>query len=161
MRRWFLALPLTTALFQTLFYYPKLPEQVASHFDAVGNPSGWSSRGGFFGISLGMIIAISVLFLVLSSVLHRLPRSMLNLPKKNYWLAPERREATYVFVRGQLLWFGFATQWFLVALLQLCIQANLAPGGRMGSGSFWFIFGSYLAFTLAWVLSFLVRFLRV
>ena len=160
MRRWFLALPLVMALLQTVLYYPQLPEKVASHFDMAGNPTGWSSRAGFFGAFLAVIVVISLLFWGLSLWLHRVPPALLNLPKKDYWLAPERREATYAFVRGQLAWFGFATQWFFIALLQICIEANLARENRLGNGAFWFIFGTYMVFTLAWTVHFFARFLR-
>lgn len=35
---------------QALYYYPQLPERMASHFGADGRPNGWTTREGFFGI---------------------------------------------------------------------------------------------------------------
>jgi uncharacterized membrane protein len=31
-------------LLQAFVYYPQLPAQLASHFDAAGRPNGWSSK---------------------------------------------------------------------------------------------------------------------
>ena len=53
LRRSFYGL-LAIAVLQTLYYYPQMPAVVASHFDGLGAPNGWSSRNGFFALYLGI-----------------------------------------------------------------------------------------------------------
>ena len=51
------------ALLQSAFYYPQLPQEMASHFDGAGVANDWSSRNVFFGIYLAMIVMLVVVFL--------------------------------------------------------------------------------------------------
>ena len=63
-KRVFFALTAIPVL-QTLYYYPQLPEVVASHWDGLGAPNGWSSRFGFFGVYLGIVILLAGVFIYL------------------------------------------------------------------------------------------------
>ncbi len=53
-RRIFFAL-VAIAILQTVYYYPRVPQVVASHFDGTGVPNAWSGRDGFFALYLGMV----------------------------------------------------------------------------------------------------------
>ena len=47
-------------ILQALYYYPELPEKVASHFDLDGNPNAWSSKQffiAFYSIVTGAILS--------------------------------------------------------------------------------------------------------
>lgn len=157
--RWILILPLAIVLIQAAFYYPRLPEKVASHFDMEGNPNGWSSRGSLLGVYLGAFALLTLLFLGTSSFLRKLPDFLVNLPRKDYWLSPERREATHDFIARQLVWMGLGTQVFFAVLFQLTFQANLSGENRLASVPFWILTVGFLAFIAAWTVRFLLRFL--
>ena len=158
--RWILALPLFVVLVQILCYYPLLPEKVASHWGGSGHPNGWSSKSAFFLIMLGTVVGVTVLFGILSAGIRKIPVALINLPRKDYWLAPERRDETHAFMSRQLVWFGFATGWFFVAVLQLSVNANLAEDKHLDSRSFLICLGAYLVFTIVWVVGFLRKFFR-
>lgn len=158
--------PLLVFAYQVLRYYPELPERVASHFDGAGNPNGWSSKSSFctsFAVLQGFLC---VFFLGLTVGIRRVPTALINLPRKSYWLAPERRESTFDFLGRQLLSFALVTQLFFVAIFHLVIRANL-PGAEQGVEAaqamgepFWILLVGYLGFTSLWTLWFLLRFLR-
>lgn len=162
MRRvyWLLAVPIAAVAIQALWYAPRLPERVASHFDAAGNPNGWSSREEFLATVAGVFAATSLGLLGLIAVLPWIPRPLINLPQREHWLAPERRAATIADLRRRLVWFAFATQVFLVAAIQLTLEANLAPDPKLPSGPLYAALGGYLAFTLGWLVVFFRRFAR-
>lgn len=163
--RLLLFLPPVIFALQAAYYAPKLPQQVASHFDAAGRPNGWSSRTSFFVTGAAIQILLLGIFAGLSFGIRKIPRSLVNLPRKDYWLAPERREETFAFMGRQLLWFALATQVFYIAIIGLCIRANLPAavpaGGAPAEGQpFLLLMAVYLGFTLLWGVRFFVRFLR-
>src|SRR5215210_4275920 len=87
-------------LIQAARYYPFLPARVASHFDVRGRPNGWMARQEFL---LFEVLAIGVIFGISfggPALLGKVPSSMLNIPQRSYWLAPERRSQTLEFMRG-------------------------------------------------------------
>jgi uncharacterized membrane protein len=101
---------------QAIVYYPQLPAQLASHFDARGLPNGWSSKSAYFALQAFIVLVLTLCFAVLPSLLERAPARLLNLPNKDYWLAPERRAATMARVASALTWFGCAGLAFVVVV---------------------------------------------
>ncbi|MBI4601045.1 MAG: DUF1648 domain-containing protein [Planctomycetes bacterium] len=156
----FLALLLLGAV-QVLVYYPQMPETMASHFDLRGRPDGWSSRGAFFGIEVGTLGLLALLFLVLPGQLHRIPAAWINMPRKDYWLAPERRAASLARMGRYLVGFGCASLAVLLGVFELAIRANLpgVPGGQGFRTSWlWTLLGALGAFLVGWVIAMLRSF---
>jgi len=155
---WIILTLIAALVFQVLYSYPRLPERVASHFNGAGQPDGWTSRGMFFLTYLGILSLVILIFLVLPLALRRLPAGMINLPNRDYWLAPERRAETFAFIGRQLLWFGTATLAFLGLTFQLTIQANLSPRRHLPTTFLLVALGIYGAFIALWLIRFLLRF---
>src|SRR5437588_11310819 len=107
---------------QTIYYYPRLPAVVAQHFGAEGNPNGWAPREAFFLISWVVLLGISALLMVTPRLLRRVPVAMINLPNKDYWLAPERKEESLAFLQRGTEWVGVLTTGFLVVVTHLAIR---------------------------------------
>jgi hypothetical protein len=82
------------ALLQNAWYYPRLPEQVAIHFNASGKADSWASKSHATFLMLGLQIFLPSFLLLTSQLSRSLPIQWINLPHREYWLAPERREAT-------------------------------------------------------------------
>src|SRR3954468_21478203 len=84
---------------------PQLPDRVATHFGAGGEPDGWMSRSshllfmGVFGLAFPLFV-VGLFF-----ILRFLPDSGLNIPHRDYWLAPERRSETFAYLFRHSLWF--------------------------------------------------------
>ena len=71
-----------------------LPDKVATHFGAGGRANGWMSRVEYAWMMTALVLAMPLaVWLVLAILPRRWPR-LVNLPHRDYWLAPERREAT-------------------------------------------------------------------
>ena len=145
------------AVVDLLSYYPALPEQVAVHFNAAGEADGWASKPGLVAIYLGTFPVLAAMFVGIAWGLRKLPASMINLPNKDYWLAPERREATLAFLASWLLWMGNATLLFLVVVLHLTLLANLQPEPKLPD-TFWPAFIGYLGFVAVWIVRLYRRF---
>ncbi len=142
-----------------IYYYPQLPERVASHFDAGGRPNGWMTRDTFIGFYWGMAGLAALIFLGLPRFLRRAPNKRINLPRREHWLAPERRAETVAYLGRQLLWMGCATLMFSIGVFHLAIQANLTDAPRLSPAAFQLIV-AYLIFTLLWVVRLVFKFRR-
>jgi len=65
------------------------------------------------------------LIVIATSLLPRvLPVSLINLPHRDYWLAPERAHDSLVFLSEQGLWFGCILVVFLAAVDGMLVRAN-------------------------------------
>src|SRR5579862_4934933 len=88
--------------------YPLVPNQMASHFDIFGAANGWMSKPAFFAFYAAMIaLAFAVEFFVPRSI-ARSSTSRINLPNKEYWLAPKQRNETLNYLKRQFAWYGCA-----------------------------------------------------
>lgn len=139
---------------QGLYYYPQLPERVASHFGASGAADGWSSKTSFFLVEALVVALMVVLFWGLPLAMARIPDGLINLPNKAYWLAPERREATFEAIRDGLLWCGVATLALIFVIFHWAIQANLEPPPRLPGSGMWLLLAGYLGFMTVWAVRF-------
>jgi uncharacterized membrane protein len=140
----FVALLLAVAI-QIAYFYPLLPDTMASHFDGAGRPNGWMSKGGFMGLYVGLLALMAANFLVLPVFLERLPVWLINLPNKSYWLAPERREQAWAKIQAYLLAFGNAAVALMLVVFQLAMLANLSES-RVLSPAIWILLAAFAAF---------------
>jgi len=152
------------ALAQAAWWWPQLPERVASHFDMADRVNGWMSRTGFLAVTVVLQVLIAGLFLGLPLLIERLPDALINVPHKDYWLAPERRRSTLAHMSAGLMAVGCATLLLLLVIFQgiFALNASLARGGA-GDGTpvlelpvpFLALMGLYLAAVagcLVWML---------
>ena len=98
MTRW---LPVFVALAAIVFcavdygyHYKRLPPRVASHFDAQGRADGWSTKGEMVGMALVTLVVVAATLAMMWLLAYYAPPSLINLPNKDYWLAPERQADT-------------------------------------------------------------------
>jgi uncharacterized membrane protein len=146
---------------QILWYQSRLPERLASHFDGAGNPNGYMSKTTFFGFHLAAIGVLTAVFLLLPALLRYVPSSLINLPNKDYWLAPERRKETLAHLSGRLTGFGAVTLALLAIVMELVIRANL-PGsdGKLPSKPMWILLGAYAVFLILWLIPTITHYSR-
>ena len=139
-------------------YYPQMPDPMAAHFDGSGQPNGWQSREGFFLLTGAMVLLVVVMFAGTGLLFRSLPTSLFNLPNRDYWLAPERRDSTIAFMARQMDWFGVGTLVLLAAVVWMAMEANLGPDPMLDSSTMWWLLGIYLVFTTLWLVHFVLKF---
>lgn len=152
---------LLAACVHAAYSYGKLPATVASHFGAGGMPNGWMSRDGLMATYLGLMAASAGMFWGVALLLGKLPAALINLPRKDYWLAEPRRESTLRALRDQMLVMGIVTSSLLVFVMSEVIIANLKPPPRLNDVLFLTVLGGYLLFVLGWCVMLITRFRRV
>jgi uncharacterized membrane protein len=92
------------------------PDVMAAHFNVQGNPDRLVPKLVFFGYQAQTVLVVIALSLVMQVLPMILPVQCINMPNREYWYAPERREATV----DRLSSFAAA----LFALILLGIQAG-------------------------------------
>lgn len=142
------------ALLQAAYFGPQLPDPVASHFNSAGEPNDWMARGAFIAFNLAMLIGMAALFLALPPLISKVPNEWINMPNKDYWLAPGHRESTLDTMARWMEWLGAATLALLLAITQLTIEANLS-GGQQLDDTVWNLTAGYLVVMAIWVVGFL------
>jgi serine/threonine-protein kinase len=105
--------------------YPKLPARIASNFDWAGTPNGWMSRQQFLIVTAVLILVFVGMFISVAGI-ARLPDDKLNLPNKDYWLAPQRRSQTMHMLCEWMRWFLVLTLSVLVLAIVTAVHANLS-----------------------------------
>jgi len=130
---------------------PRLPERIATHFGGGGRPNGWMTRAGleafdfrFLGFVLAVVIGSALLIRVL-------PVSLINLPNRDHWFAPERRRQSHARLLGHMLWFACLMVAFIIGVNHLVFRANLQPAGASLPGvGLVALLVSFLAVLVVW-----------
>lgn len=152
-------LSLAGAIVHLVWAAGQLPDVVASHFDAAGRADGQSTRATFLALYGVVIFVLGISFGGIGALIARLPDAAVNIPHREYWLAPERRAATLAWLVDQMALIGAVTIGFMIATMHLVVLAN-QPGRDGLPGVFWPLFTLYMVFTIAWAVWLTVAFRR-
>ena len=100
-----------------------MPPLVASHFVASGAANAFMPRGSYVNL---MLAAGVLLPAVLGEVIGALARlgGVARIPNKDYWMAPERREASLAWMVSHARWFSCLLSAFICYVHWLVIEAN-------------------------------------
>ena len=135
-----------------------LPERVATHFDTSGQPDGWMSRSGYL-IFMGALGIGAPLITVFTALISKyIPYKLINLPNKQYWLLPEHREQTYLYMTCLLLWMGCLEVIFFAGIHFLTIEANRAQPLELNMERFFILMGSFAAIIVLWLIVLIYHF---
>lgn len=139
-------------------YYSQLPAVVASHFDAHGAANGWQTKSVFLGFFVGAVALTSVLAFGVPYIISRTPAKLINLPNKDYWLAPERRTSTIAFLGRYFAWFGCAALAVATSSFDYAIRQNLHPAAHLDPPAIVYVLAGFLVFTALWLIRLLTYF---
>jgi hypothetical protein len=149
---------LTGAFLFVYYTGESLPEMVASHFSREGVATGFLPRAVYMRITLSTVLLPPMFLAVLPRLILRNPNARINVPNRDYWLAPERRERTVAIIVQQCTYFGVMLLLFLCYAHWLVVRANAAAPPTLSSG--WILAGLvvFLGFTVRWATRMIGRF---
>jgi len=147
---------------QLRHYYPIVPDPLATHFGVGMQADSWSAKQSFFTSYALIEIGMLIILLVPVFLQKRIPTSMINMPNREYWFAPQRSEKTWVKVSTFALWMAAVTLAFLIAVAEVMFRANLAnpTAPRLGVSFAWVV-GGFIVVMLAGTLWFYRQFSRI
>jgi uncharacterized membrane protein len=131
----------------------QLPARVASHFDASGAANGFLSQDAYRMFMLVIVVVVPIALYWLPRRLFQLPDARINIPNADYWLTPQRRNATIDYLSGRASFFAGFLLVFLCYVHWLVVRANALTPPVLSSQ--WFLVGLaiFLIATMIWVIS--------
>ena len=136
----------------------QLPAQIASHFGAGGVPNGWMSRNGYLLFMLAFAVVLPLAIVLGMSVLPRLKGNGINVPNREYWLEPVRREATLRFLAAHACWLGTLLVVFIAAIHLLLLEANAAQPPHLPGPLFITLLVMFAVALAIWMLTMVLHF---
>jgi uncharacterized membrane protein len=149
---------LALCIAHAVYYYPLLPDRVASHFGASGQPDAWSDKETFMKIYLAVVAVLAILFPGIGFVLRKTPSSLINLPNKDYWLSSERSQETINVLSRQFLWFGSATLLLLLDIFHQSFKVHLGEVEALEHPVASIV--AYVVFSMLWSVGLIIKFMR-
>ena len=146
------------AVAQAAWQHGRLPVNVATHFNALGQPDAWGPRGTLTAWHLGTMLFIAGMIEGIARINRLIPDEFLNIPHRGYWLAPERREATLARVSTMTHLLGCVVLAFLMGVFRQVYRAN--TGGDSLTASMVVLVAGLLISIAAILGGFLLRFAR-
>ena len=137
-----------------------LPARVAVHFGAQGAANGWESRDGYTIAMIALVIGLPLSLVVLLSVLPRFGACATNIPNKQYWLAPDRREGTFERLTRFATLLGVVMVVFLTAVHLVVVEANTSPRPTLPTAPFIAVMLGFAVAMIAWAVALTYGFRR-
>ena len=132
-------------------FLQRLPDRIATHFGTAGVPNGWMSREALGTFDLVFLAFVLTVVIGSAYLIRFLPVSLINVPHRDYWFAPERRRQSHARMFVHTLWLACLMVAFLIAVNQLIFVANLRPGPpHLRSRDFFVVPVGFLLAVIAW-----------
>lgn len=136
----------------------ELPVRVATHFGFEGVANGWMSRNAYQIFLFALPLVIGLMLMGVSALVRFCPAQLINLPRKDYWLAPERRALTAAMLRSRMMWLACLMMLFFGGLHVLTLEANRVQPPQLSMGGLLMSMMVFLLSLMIWVIFLLMRF---
>ena len=130
-----------------IYYYPFLPERIASHFNISGEADGWMNKESFLILMIIIFVVVNgslfgITFFIKSST------SIINIPNKEYYLSPERKDASLKIINNFLMLINNLTIVLIIVINYLIIRTNIEGTDKLTSYFIYIIIIYFLAMAL-------------
>jgi hypothetical protein len=113
--------------FVELFWaYYQLPQRVHAHFPSWVHLGGEGPRWVFVAISGSIPVLIAIVILISIRLVKRESEKFLQIPNRDYWLSPERREQTLDAIVSRIYLLGAIKFVADAIFIYAAVRANLA-----------------------------------
>ncbi len=131
---------------------------VATHFNGAGQADGWMSRDSYLLFIAAMGLGLSLFMIGIMYACSFFPDRWVNLPYKQYWLAPPQRASSYAFLFAHSFWLASLILLLMAGMHYLTILANrVTPSHLPGVLSISLLVGFLLGIGV-WCLALFLRF---
>jgi uncharacterized membrane protein len=137
--------------------YSSLPERVATHFDASGNPNGWSSKGSFITTWSLTLLGLNALWLIITLLVpfllvEKKIKWAVNIPNRDYWMSTdELRKICAELINALIFGMAFLTNALFAVIYYMIVQSNINPNARSSIWVVWIMVGILLIFSFVYL----------
>jgi len=143
-----------------LYWYPRLPDTLVCRVDLEGNPTGHMAKASLFRMHFSSLAVTALACGLLPLLMPRIPARMLSLPRRDYWMAPERREEAILFVQWWTGWLGVGIIAVLLAVHHSICVDSLTPDEPTSKAFTYVILVAVPLLIAVWLGVFWVKFLK-
>ena len=136
----------------------KLGDTVATHFAGGFLANGWMQRSEYLASSLTFSAVLPLVIVGIVGWLPRLFPGSVNLPNRDYWLAPERSAATFDTIAVRAVLLGALLSIFMAGVHWLILQANAVVPPQLPPKPFWTMLIAFITAFAFWIWAFWSRF---
>ena len=137
-----------------------LPDPIASHFDAEGEADAFMPRSQYIAIMMAVTVLVPLFIATLTGFAISRAGLRINLPNRDYWLAPERRAETIAFLTQQSSQFAALLVLFMCYAQWLAARANSTNPPSLDSGLFFLGMAVFMASVIIGIVRLVRRFRR-
>jgi uncharacterized membrane protein len=141
-----------------VFSASSLPSCVATHFNGGGEPNGWMSKSSYMLFMTVFSFVLPLFIIGISYTCRFIPAKYYNIPHRDYWLAPQRRSATFSYFMTQSLWFACIALCFIIGIHFSMIYANSLTTAHLPTPLILSLIGCFVAGLIVWIVSMIFHF---
>jgi uncharacterized membrane protein len=128
-----------------------LPDVLATHFGPAGEANGYMARSFYVRFMLVFVVLLPLALNFIINRVLRLPNTRINIPHREYWLAPERRADTVGRLQRHMMFFGVLLAAFLCYVHWQVVQANTRSPPVLDSVRFSTGLATFMAALVTWI----------
>lgn len=147
-----------TALLVIFATSDAFPDRVASSFGSGGAAQAWMTRDFYTLWTAAFAVGLPWIVFAAIAIAPRLWPRHVNLPNRDFWLAPTQREASLAFLAAHGAALGCLMSLFAVGIHALLAYANALSPPQLPTGAFLTLLGGFLAAIGLWMVAMLRRF---
>jgi uncharacterized membrane protein len=138
-----------------------LPLELASHFGRQGRANGWQPLASYRTWMLLFAIGVPCLTVAAMAWLPRRFPRLSNLPHRDHWLAPVRREATFAALAAFAFAIGIVEIAFALGIHLSVVAANATDPPTLPAHAFMALMACFVVAIVAVVIAYHLRFRRL
>jgi hypothetical protein len=135
-----------------------MPSDVASHFGLRHAANTFMSKGAYLTFILAFALGLPAFVAGMIAFLPRVRPESINIPHREYWLAPARRQETIDTLSASGAWFGCFLTLFVAGMHYVVVEANRATPPQLPAGLFFALITVFVAVLAFWIVSLYTRF---
>jgi len=107
---------------------------------------------------LAFAVVLPAFLAAMIGILPRARSNSINIPHKDYWLDPKRKEDTLNALSAHGAWLGGLIALFIAAIHYVLLVANRSTPPQLPADLFWMLLVAFVAGIILWSAALYVRF---
>ena len=138
-----------------------LPGRVASHFGRGGLANGFMNHDTYLVFMLAMTTLVPLCVVAMTGFIPRVAISQIGRRKRDFWLSPQRRDATLGWLASHACFMGVLLSAFLVGIHLLTVEANARSPARLDESAAFAAVAAFVVLLIVWIGALALRFARM
>jgi hypothetical protein len=138
--------------------YNQLPERVHAHFPSWLHVGAEGPKWIFVTISGAIPLMIAIAAVISIRLVKRDPEKFVQVPNRNYWMSPIRREETLDMIASRIYLLGAVKFVADAIFIYVAVRANLAGTPELNAGMLFFLAAAFVVAKVALALQLFWRF---